>query len=283
MASEIPGGPTRRKVVRKPDERSTDRYYRSADVSTVDLSAGLARVTKPGAPPPRRRVDEKSTDKYYAADAHTGRGSAPARLVGRTAGKTSAAVAAIARVGAFVIDAPEAVKEVVDRAAAEAATNPDRPVVITIKRGEPGLLRRARAYLDSLVTRESVSEDVARDVRFQYAPAPSTKTLPPVPAETKTAVDPSPDPLAFLMADDPDGSEAADRKMAEAQEAVELALTGGERLPGQQMDGTAAPIEPEEDNDFLLVGDRKLHFGVDPGEPGGDRTVVTEIPAETEE
>lgn len=197
MASEMSGGQRRKPTPRRVDDRSTDKTYRSADVSTVKPTMSDGRAA--GAVPTPRKVDDRSTDKYYAdlTQPKPAVASKPVRG-GRTMAdltrQTRRAPAAPPAIAGHYIGSRADVSRIVEGAAVAAA---DQPVTVMIKGGDSDLLRRARTHLDLLVTRDSVTEEVARDIKFAYVGIDLAS--PPVVTKTKKADVPVDDIDAFLL------------------------------------------------------------------------------------
>lgn len=211
MASETPGGLRPRRRASALDSRSTDKIYRSGDVSTVKSTAADSTL-KPGekvkskAVPTKRKVDERSTDRYYR-ELTVPAGTVPAPVVSRkkivAPPKPAVPAGDIAK---LVILSEADVKVVIEQATTFAQSN-RAPVTVHIANGQAELLRRARTQLELLVTRQALTEDDSREIKFVYLAKPAVPTefidppTPPVPTETKVAASDIKDPLEFLNAD----------------------------------------------------------------------------------
>ncbi len=226
MASETPGG-QRRRIAWK-DDRSTNKIYASNDRSAVQGGITAADSTlKPGqepapGPPNRARAANhglRSTDEYYKAQNVAPTAQQVARKLPTEAPRLgqprSQAQTQPPGTGQLLVREPAEVngvlQEVVNRLCAGEAT-----VVLYVKTGDTNLLRRVRAALEILVTREVITEDQYRDIRLSYEPSHAEQQainakLGSAPAprgnETRSADNEAiADPLAFLRGeiDDPD-------------------------------------------------------------------------------
>lgn len=209
MAGETPnasrvGKQQQRKRLQFGDDKSTGKYYASKTPSVInntpaDSRGNINAVPQP-IPTPNPKFDERSADKKYYAAAQPpkvpklrtlGEQATPAetRRAAREAVKVAPAGVSKEALAALTIRRDSEVNAVIEEAARRIQTNPDQILIVTVASGSP--LRRARAKLDSLVTRELLTEDLARDIRFsalkEEAPKSAIAELlssPPMPAAT---------------------------------------------------------------------------------------------------
>lgn len=186
MAGELPGaGDARKKKqqnnkkpLRWQDDKSTDKIYASKQVSALGQNRSVADSTlKPGQEPagiktPVMKADDKSADKYYAeggsqrprvgAAGQKKLGPAPQLGVPKKGEKPRRAAG-----GKLLVQAKEDISGVMEQVV-DLLNGGNDGIVVYIQAGDSGLLRRTRAALDLLVTREKISEDMSRDVRLSY-------------------------------------------------------------------------------------------------------------------
>lgn len=215
------------------DQRDTNKTYGSGNVSAISGQTISDTTLKPGEAPkpvPERKVnrlDERSTDKIYAsaplaptpqqaARGQTSRGElrplpVPGQLPRRmalparpaTKGSTSQTHTPphIGRPGAgkFEIAQASDVNGVM-AAVIEACNNGAESVTLLISDRDPNLLRRARAAVEQLVTREAITEESYHNIKFaKFTPThampsineqaasdePQPEEVQPAPATTK--------------------------------------------------------------------------------------------------
>lgn len=214
MAGETPGADManqaradRRKRL-TPNDRNTNRYYASGNASALDSTRTVADSTlkhgqtpKP-IPTPKYNKDDRNANKYYADPKHTKLQGPVKPRKGVHAQKPQprgqkplgpapklGTIKVGKRTGLVILDPKQvvdAVGEVRDR-----LNQGEAPVTVHIKAGDSRLLRRMRASVEMLVTREEITEEQGRDVVYEYLPADSTPEMTPegveIPAETKSA------------------------------------------------------------------------------------------------
>lgn len=303
MAGELPGaGDARRKKqtqaskrpLRWQDDKSTDKIYKSVNISALDQSRTVADSTlKPGeepvaTPTPRQKADDKSADKYYAnGGSDRVRGTAQAKKE-RAGMKPPAATP---QLGVKKAPAAEPKKSLKSALGLHVHTKDDvqgvlnnvvdqlqggnTQVVVYVKQGDSSLLRRVRAGLDLLVTRETITEDQYRDVRLSYELAageqagvaeklgvPEAKGTEAVSTDAKAA---DVDPLAFLNGegDDPDDP-VVDTSPIRPEEAVTVDTTN------DPAESKAVEDDDDDDNDFLKPK----------AEPPATDTILTTVPVQ---
>lgn len=221
MAGETPGAAaSRRRRLPWAEDRSTNKIYASGDISALGDNTTVAdSPLKPGQvpaanPTPVIRADDRSADKYYA---HGG----SQRVRGPQVAKQQKA----AKLGPPPPLAPTRSKRPATPTVRElntVATKDDingvlvgiadrlrageTGIVLFVKHGASDLLKRTRAALELLVTREVLTEEQYHEVRISYEAAPTeTAELnavfgPPAPTKTVRTEDNESidDPLAFL-------------------------------------------------------------------------------------
>lgn len=177
VAGETPGASNvnRRRKLNWNDDRSTDKVYKSGDISALGDQSAADTPRRSGelpvaVPTPRLKADDKSADKYYAnggSDRVRGVQAARAQQKLGPAPKLGPTPKALPRADVLTSkdQIPTALDAVVDR-----LKGGDRPVVVYIQRGNNQVLKRTRAALDMLVTRERITEDEYRDVQLSYEP-----------------------------------------------------------------------------------------------------------------
>ncbi len=192
MAGETPGAnrASRRRLPWNED-KSTDKIYRSGNVSAINKKVIADSVLKAGQKPkpivtPKQSVDDKNADKYYA------NGGSDRVRFNKKAAKRNTAAKAKPLVDLF-IDSPDGVIPVLEAAAEKASAGAQ--VVVTVKQGDSALLRRTRTALELMVTREALTEAAYHSIRLAYALPPKAE---PVRGEAANAVliDEAVDPAA---------------------------------------------------------------------------------------
>lgn len=206
MASETPGGAahSRRRKLSWQDDRSTDKTYRSGDISALGGQSAADTIGRPGqlpaaVPTPVARADDKSADKYYASGGSARAGVAGAKRLGPPPALGVRAKPSPAD-NRLLVATKDDVAPVV--AAAASLAKVGQVALVYVKAGDNALMLRTRTAIDLLATRAELTEDQARDIRLAYEPSVSAPpALPPVvPVETN----PTEDPLEFLNGDAPD-------------------------------------------------------------------------------
>lgn len=172
MAGETPGASNagkKRKRLNFGDDKSTGKYYASANPSAITNSIGDSRGrigSKPQPiPTPNPKLDERSADKKYYASPTAPKGKPPER---RQLGAPVEQTPAIQeRLASLTITRDSEVNQVMDEAVRRLHDSNEK-VVVTVADGSP--LRRAMTKRDSLVTRQLITEDQARDIVFSKLP-----------------------------------------------------------------------------------------------------------------
>lgn len=286
MAGELPGaGDARkkkqnnRKPLRWQDDKSTDKIYKSKDISALDSSRTVADSTlKPGQEPkgiptPTMRHDDKSSDKYYAeggsqrprAGAQAGKKLGPAPVLGVKSAKQLPAKKGPPRTRTLnKVNEKDDIPVVLDSVVSRLAGG-ETGLVVYVKTGDSALLRRTRAALDLLVTRETITEDQYREVRLSYDLAPgeqaavAAKLSVPTAKETvRTEENESTgvDPLAFLSGEagaDPEDPVVDTSPIKTVQEIDTTGDTTTEVNDADDDDGdflAPKPTEPADDRVF---------------------------------
>ena len=316
MAGELPGAGDARdrkkltqaskRPLRWQDDKSTDKIYKSKNISALDQSRTVADSTlKPGQEPaaiptPTLKTDDKSADKYYA-NGGSQRARGPAVAKKEQAGLKPPAVTpqlgvkrpepkkSLKSALGLTVHSKEDIDGVMDSVVAQLGDG-NQHVVVYVKQGDSALLRRVRARLDSLVTREVITEDQYRDVRLSYElaageqAAVAEKLGAPVPAAPETAVNTDAneaatvDPLAFLNGegDDPDDP-VVDTSPIKPEEAVVVDTTND---PAETKPEVA---DDDDDNDFFKPK-AEPKDELDRAVPtDAAATVLTTVPVETPE
>lgn len=235
MASELPKAPkakSKRRPLRWQDDHSTDKIYASGTASVIGTQTASDSIARPGnapapIPTPVQRADDRSADKYYAQG-----GSGRTRVAGQKKAANpllpqSRTVPVRVTATELSVQKPEDVFLVLEDAT-DRLNGGATGLVIAIPAGRSDLLKRLRAGLDLLVTRQRITEDQSREVRLSYTqPAitvASTKettaeVVSPTPKESPAVIEtPTDDGLAFLdkveasqeeqpAADDDDGAD----------------------------------------------------------------------------
>lgn len=262
MGSELPGGQRKkRKKIHNSEDRSTNKIYASGDISALGNSRSVADSTiKPGQmdaavlkgnATPTQKADDKAADKYYANG-----GSNRKRVTAKGLKAQKEALKALRQSGqpkpspdthSLTVTARDKVAAVCEMAAARVEQGVEG-VVIFIPAGNTDLLKRTRAHLELMVTREKLTEGEYRDIRLSYL-ATEAKAAPPVPTETKAvAAPPTVDPLDFLNSDE--GDEVIDTSPFP----VVFEQVGPNLRAGEIAEGVKAPEAVEDDDegdDFL--------------------------------
>lgn len=213
MAGETPGAnAARRKKLPWQDDKSTNKIYASGDISALGTQTAADTVKKPegqaGVPTPVVRADDKSADKYYA-NGGSSRVRGPQAALGQkklgpppklgvTAPKPMVNHNPSSKL--FVGDQTQingVLQQLVEQLKAGSTA-----VVLSVKKGDSNLLRRTRASLEMLVTREVITEDMYHEVRLSYEqdavlPLPEPKATVQVPTNDTIG-----DPKDFLDSDD---------------------------------------------------------------------------------
>jgi hypothetical protein len=255
MAGETPGAGRHNKDQRRKlgwkDDRSTNKYYASGQDSTVSgrrtaadssLKPGETPVPRP-APRPLRRADDRSTDKYYADQMPQGPAARQPGVPPGVAARPVQQTLSRASGDDLVVTEPHEVNgamgEVVER-----LNSGQSPVVLFVARGNTALLRRTRAALEQLVTREIISEEQYHDVRLSYEAG----------GEAQADVDKklgAPAPRGEVKTEENESAPGDDAEFLGGQDEDEARMaTPG---PTQEVDTSGDPAgeEEDEDNDFL--------------------------------
>lgn len=188
MAGEIHNFNKKRKRPNWQDDRSTGKYYDSGDISAIQGQTSAADSTlKPGQQPKGKKyappkTDDRRADKYYANQTQLAptkqqlaRGSKlgrPAQLGERRPQLSPQEQQAVARRAAD----PNANMTVTDKSEVNGVTQEvvnrlqegQTGVVVYIQKGNSDLLRRTRAALEMLVTKEVITEEQYHEVRLSY-------------------------------------------------------------------------------------------------------------------
>lgn len=244
--------PKVRELRQRMDMRTTDKYYRSEEVSVFGTQTASDTTLKPGqrpAPPLYRPVpalDERNTDRYYRDRLVRGptrqqiaRAPMTARRPGRpvATGSQTRPVEHQQAIRPFLVPNEAGVRPAVE-AAVQAVLSGHQRVVLAVT-GPPLLGLKVRTLLDSMVTRAALTEDQGRDVIIDMSRAGSYRPETRTPDEIFGAPEPAPArPAAGAVHEDP-----ADF------------LAGGHADDDEETIPEAAPPLPDdEDNDFLTPG-----------------------------
>lgn len=311
MAGEIHNNLPRRRKLPWRDDRSTNKYYASNDTSAIQGNNVASDSTlKPGeAPKPnvtgaKMHRDERSADKKYYGNAAPAAptaqqiakgqlGAAP-RLGG--AAKQASNAPQKRRQAALSPNANLTVTETNEVngvmlgviAALESGVS---PVVVYVESGNAQLLRRTRAALEMLVTREQITEEQFHDVRLSYTPSDNDKkaidakigtVTPRGDAKVESVEKALPaDPLAFLRGegDDPDDpvvdTSPINMKEVDASKDEVSSVVGYPSAPDDDDDGADNSfLQPKEEAVPINTGKQTL---VDTSHEL-DRAVETNIP-----
>jgi len=295
-AAEQRAADRRKRLSASIPQTADNKYYKSGDVSVINNTAADTKGRAGDAPQPIPTPNIKLNDLVQSADRkyYTAQKQAPTKQqieaaakkgikldvpanapkLGRAVQKsTTLARQAQARFPTVRIRTVEEVGPLLDHVA-ELLNGNAEAVVIEVPKGD--LTRRARAKLDTLVTREVITEDQARDVKFSaYDPnaaAPATAPAPEPPPEPRGEVKVDEedflDPGALLTGG-LDLEEKVDVSPEENAQEVELTATGA--------------IADEDDSDDFLAPESNVQVGIDPAAPGEDRTVIAEVNTNTGE
>lgn len=303
MGSELPGGQRKKRKVPWNDDRGTNKIYASGEISALGNNRTVADSTlKPGEEPPiagnatpTQKADDKSADKYYANGGSSRKKTTAAGLKKQKADNKLGKAPTLAREktqpkrfdpnAPLVISLKEHINGVLS--AAIEKVKGGEPVTVFIAKGESQLLKRTRANLDLLVTREVLTENEYREIRIAYATDGTEEVAPPpVPAETKRVVSEfAGDPLDFLNGDDADEvfdtsrltqtvvvdttADVKDAETAAIEEEVKAEVT------------TPTPDDDEGGDDFLAPP--KVGAETEEDNPVLNDTVETPIPPDAGE
>ncbi len=265
MAGELPGAGDARKKraaavnnkkkLRWQDDKGTNKIYASGSISALDSSRTVAdSVLKPGQEPvaiptPKLKTDDKSADKYYA-NGGSSRVRGEAQAKSEKAARTLAVPPGAPKLGnaktakssaSLTVRTKDDVGLVLDQVVRRLQDGV-QGVVVQVAQGDNQLLKRVRAALDLLVTREAITEEQYRDVRISYEPGVAEQKgvaeklgVPQATETVRTEANEAADvdPLAFLNGegDDPDDP-----------------VVDTSAVPPQEVDTTA---DPEPQKDFL--------------------------------
>lgn len=317
MAGETPGAhnANRRRKLNWNDDKSTNKIYASGDISALGDQTVADSTMKPGQTPvanptPTLRADDKSADKYYAnggssrvrgpqvAAGQKKLGPPPALGVAAPKPRSAPYNPNATLVVRSKYEVNGVMAELVNRLNGGATGQ-----VVYVPAGENQLLKRARAALEMLVTREVITEEQYHDVRLSYEPkageqaAIAEKLGVPQAATTVKTEDneaATVDPLDFL-----NGEAGEDEKVDVEATAppTEVDTTGD--VASSPAPGLSPSDDDEADNDFLSpeapvttaavetmdgVGDVPAgpigetgHHG-DPGEPGEPAPAEENLP-----
>jgi hypothetical protein len=251
LAGETPGAATsRRKRLNWNDDKSTNKVYASGDISALGTQTASDTVKKPegqaGVATPVVRADDKSADKYYANGgsqrvrgpqvAKTQKLGPPAKL-----GVNAPKQAPRSLSGKLFINDQTEINGVLQQLI-EQLKGGAVGVVLSVKKGDSPLLRRTRAALEMLVTREVITEEQYHEVRLSYeqeAVLPLPEQQPEVKVEDATnAVD----PMDFLNADSSDNDEVINT--SPAAETTEVDTTD------DVVNNSAAATDDDDDSDY---------------------------------
>jgi hypothetical protein len=280
MAGETPGADAARRADRRrrlsPSGGSANKYYASGSPSVLGEQSAADSRQKPGEQPkpigtPRFRQDDRSTDKYYR-DKNLPKGpkapaavpaSRPRRPLGPPPTRLGTVKVPRTNEQGVVVTSLEEARAAVDEVR-NRLVNGENAVFVFFPEGKEGsrLLRRVRAGVEMLVTREEISEDQGRDVQYRYlvggAPPPghgagaAPTTAAGTPTVTKEANQEDADlahvdPLAFLA--NPPPEETVDTTPQDRQE---VTPTGDGGLEVTKIPDDAPPEDDfGADNSFL--------------------------------
>lgn len=220
MGSELPGGQRKKRKVPWNDDRGTNKIYASGEISALGNNRTVSDSTlKPGEEPPiagnatpTQKSDDKSADKYYANGGSSRKKTTQAGLkkqkVDNKLGKAPTMAGPRNRPVPVDPNAPLliAIKENINGVLGSAIekVKAGGKVTVFVTKGDSQLLKRTRANLDLLVTREVLTEDEYREIRIAYTTDGTEEVAPPpVPTVLKQVDDRvTEDPLAFLNAGD---------------------------------------------------------------------------------
>jgi hypothetical protein len=224
MGSEMPGGQRKKRKVPWNDDRGTNKIYASGEISALGNNKTVSDSTlKPGQEPPiggvttpTQKADDKSADKYYANGGSSRKKPTAAGLKKQKIDNKLGKAPTLAgpknpphRVdpnAPLLITTKEHINGVLGSAIEKAKAG--EKVTVFITKGDSQLLKRTRANLDLLVTREVLTEDEYREIRIAYEVDGTEVAAPPPVVETqKVVADFAGDPLAFLNGDDEESAD----------------------------------------------------------------------------
>lgn len=250
MAGETPGANKHHQKRRKlpwNDDRSTDKIYASGNPSALGDYRSTSDAQANGVTNPTQRADDRSADKYYAVGGsnrrkESAKAGTPRPKLGPPPPRTAPALKAakapkapqLTNGGLIVNDASE-VNGVLQDVIAKLQSG-QSPLVLYVKAGDNNLLRRTRAALEMLVTREVITEEQYHDVRLSYEPGEKAK------AEIAAEIGaPAPAPVAPISTD---ANEEADLDAFLSGESVDdpVVDTAAEEAP-VEVDTTDDPAE----------------------------------------
>jgi hypothetical protein len=160
------------------DTRGTNRIYGSSQPSALAGSRTEAdsKQVEPGTAQQQRAkhnaLDTRSTDRYYREASQQRPANKPqARLSPTPAPATKLLIETAEDVGPVMVNV------------AALINSGSEPLTVYIAEGQAELLRRARTALDLQITREVITADQGRDVRFTYVATTLPRMeAPPAPA-----------------------------------------------------------------------------------------------------
>lgn len=297
-AAEQRAAERRKRLSASIPQTADNKYYKSGDRSVINNTAADTKGRAGDAPQPIPTPKIKHSDivqsadkKYYSNStpqaptkeqieqaARKGiklavPGGVPVIKTGRAVGK-STSLAAKGPVASNIGGTPHIRIRTVEEVhplmehVAELLNGGHEAIVVEVPKGD--LTRRVRAKLDSLVTREIVTEDQARDVRFSSydpnaAPLPAQAPVQP-PPEPKGEVNVDDDESGFL---DPGALLTGGLDLEE-----KVDVSPDENAPEVALTATGAIASDEDDSDDFMSPESTRVSGVDPAAPGEDKTVV---------
>ncbi len=267
MAGETPGASRagkQRTRLKFGDDKGTGKYYASNQPSVINNTQADSRGRIGSKPQPiatpQPKLDERSADKKYYASPSAPKGTRPPqrRLLGAP---VELAQETQDNVAALKIERDSEVNPVMDEVVRRLSGG-EAKVIVTVAEGSPS--RRARTKLDSLVTRQILTEEQARDVTFSKLPVKerppkaerlanmameqSIETLlaaPPTPTATKSLDDDEPlDIDSILSGDGASLEDVVDTTPQNVAEAVVEDDEGDEQETVKITEPEEAPIEP---------------------------------------
>lgn len=189
--------PRKRQTV--PGRESADKYYKSADISTVGQSRpmgdGVRRSGEfPSAiPTPRQSADDRSADKYYAVGG-SDRRKVSAALTAATSPKLVKKAGVIAVASGVTIVSLNTKEEIPLALNVLLAGGAD---IVAVKYGDRKLLQSMRAVWDQQLAKETIDEARHGAVAIKFGPQPQVDaaavTPVPVPAAAPVDVPPAED------------------------------------------------------------------------------------------
>lgn len=165
------------------DQRGSDKYYRSGQVSVFGTKPGQPPRAPSAAATRRALLDDRSGDKYYRAlplDPTDGEiaaagGTVPVRAVRSLVAPVLPGTATLVGQDVFRVTQAQDVQATADAVCARLNAG---AAAITVEAADlPGLPLRVRTAIEARVAREQITEDQYRDVRFVTLP-PATEALP---------------------------------------------------------------------------------------------------------